>query len=172
MEFSSFKDHHNEEQHRDREIPFVQFLENARPVFETHVLERLDPTDRALFSRASRKCRDAVIISSLPLAGSMALPFKVEDLIQSVGLLRWARANDCPVLDARTFALAAGSDSGSMHVLGYLTEQDCPWWGRAQCSRIGSSLGRHPPPHVSLTTITVSLTVSRSPPEELCAIRL
>jgi hypothetical protein len=127
-------DDHDDEQQRDRESPFVQFLRNTRPVFETHVLAKLDPMDRAFFSRASFECHDAAVASGLPRAGaSPLLPFKVKDFVESVELLKWAQASGCPNFDARTFALAAGSGSGSLEVMGYLKEHGCPWWGLARC---------------------------------------
>jgi hypothetical protein len=98
-------DDHDDEQQRDRGSPFVQFLENARPMFETHVLAKLDPMDPALFSRASPECHDAVVTSGLPRAGASALlPFKVEDFVESAELLKWAQASGSPNFDAGTFA--------------------------------------------------------------------
>jgi hypothetical protein len=116
-------------------------------VFETHVLTKLSATDRGLFSRASLGCLDAVITFDLPIAGvSLELPFRVEDFIESVELLEWGKSNlgiygwpipGDPVLflDVKTFALAAGSRSGSLGVMEYLREHDCPWWGSASWDR-------------------------------------
>ena len=127
--------HDNEEQ-QQKASPFLWFLDKTPPVFETHVLTKLSATDRGLFSRVSLGCRDAVITLDLPIAGvSLELPFKVEDFIESVKLLEWGKSNGCPVLDVKTFTLAAGSRSGSLGVMEYLREHDCPWWGSASWDR-------------------------------------
>jgi hypothetical protein len=126
------------------ESPFLQFLENTLLVFDKHVLPNLNATDRALFSRVSRVCRDATNASDMPHAGvSCQLPFKVKDFVESVELLKWGKSNGCPLLDSRTFVLAAGSRNGSPEVMLYLQEHCCPWWGRASWSR-GKAPGHLP----------------------------
>lgn len=120
----------NDEQPRQQTCasPFLQFLENTRLVFDTHVLPELNVTDRGLFSRVSSECRDATIAFGMPHAGaSRELPFQVQDFVESVELLKWGESNGCPVLDTRTFALAAGSRSGILDVIMYLHKHRCPW---------------------------------------------
>jgi hypothetical protein len=43
----------------------LRFLEEARDVFEKHVLTMLMPTERGFFSRATHACRGAVKSSGL-----------------------------------------------------------------------------------------------------------
>jgi len=104
-----------------RTCDLFRLIEHARPVFETHVMTKLTATDRGLFSWASTDCRAAVISCGLPRAGSsQQLPFKVEDFVSSIELLKWAESNGCPILDSRTHALAARG--GHMEGLKYLRE--------------------------------------------------
>jgi len=124
--------------HQQRAVacPFLRFLDDANPVFQMQVLTKLSTTGRGVFSRASTECRDAVIASNLPHASaSSQLPFMIEDLVESVELLKWAKSNGCPVLDKRTFALAAEIGSGNMQVIRFLKKHGCPWWEVQELSR-------------------------------------
>lgn len=96
---------------------------------ETHVLQQLSATDRCLLSRVSSECRDAVVASPLPRAGVTQLPFLVKDFVESVELLQWSRLQGpgFDIIDARTFALAAGSRSGTLEVMRFLEGFGCPW---------------------------------------------
>jgi len=72
------------------------------------VLERLDPTDRALFSRAGGACRAAVVDSRLSRAGRSAkVPLRTRKFVGSVAMLQWANENRCP-WNEQTCADAAG----------------------------------------------------------------
>jgi len=86
-----------------------RFLEELPEVFEVEVLPRLDPTYRALFSRAGGSCRAAVVASSLPRAGKGAGgALKFIKFIESVPLLAWAKDKGCP-WDVFTFVITPRS---------------------------------------------------------------
>lgn len=121
-------------------------LAEVSAVLETHVLPRLNLTDLAMLSRASKACREAVVNSGLPRAG-MEEPadvagagwrrrwrFKVDDFVGSVARLSWARDNGCPWDEATVERIVAGGCS--LEVLKWAVEHECPgawaeWWRRA-----------------------------------------
>jgi hypothetical protein len=84
--------------------PLLHLAENLSAVFQTQVLERLNPTDRTLLARVSRAFRDAVEATGLPRAGRVVaraedqnegggdLPLELKDFCTSVELLAWAKA--------------------------------------------------------------------------------
>lgn len=57
------------------------------------------------------------------------LPFLVKHFVESVELLQWSRLQGpgFDIIDARTFALAAGSRSENLGVMRYLEGCSCPW---------------------------------------------
>ena len=64
--------------------------------FAREVLARLDPTDRALLAQVGRPWLAAVVSSGLPRAGKRgAVPLMLKDVVVSVELLAWAKANGC-----------------------------------------------------------------------------
>jgi len=66
----------------------------AAAVFHKEVLSALTPTDRAMFARAGRAYRNAVVDSGLPRAGAdTRVQLEVSDFVGSVNLLSWARSN-------------------------------------------------------------------------------
>ena len=63
--------------------PLLGLLGEAREVFRVEVLATLSPTDRALFARAGRACRSAVVASGLTRAGeSSQTPFELKHFLE------------------------------------------------------------------------------------------
>ena len=96
-------------------------LEGLPKLFEEEILkQRLDPTDRALFSRASRACKAAVASSGgLGIAGDTAEErFKVLDSVRSVELLGFARAG---VRGRRGLLHMRNRQSPSQEILGVVS---------------------------------------------------
>jgi hypothetical protein len=85
-----------------------RLLEEWAPVFDAKVLPLLDPTTLAVFGRVGEACRDAVLRSpELPCAGrTVGAEFRVEEFVESVKLLAWAKDNGCR-WDEHTFAAVA-----------------------------------------------------------------
>jgi len=87
--------------------PLLGRLIELPAVFAAEVLPRVDPTGRGLIVRVGRASRAVVVASGLPRAGrSVGVPLKIQDFVGSVELLAWAKENDCPWI-ARTCAAIA-----------------------------------------------------------------
>lgn len=128
--------------------PTNEFLALAEvpAVLETHVLTRLNLTDLAMLSRTSSACREAVVNSGLPRAGTEVPAgvagaswrrrwrLKVDDFVGSVARLSWAKDNGCPWDKTTVERIVAGGCS--LEVLKWAVEHECPgawaeWWRRA-----------------------------------------
>ena len=85
------------------------------------MLPLLDPITLAVFGRVGQACRDAVMRSpELPCAGrTVGVKFRVEEFVESVKLLAWAKDNGCP-WDDRT--CEAAFRSGHMGVMRWARE--------------------------------------------------
>jgi hypothetical protein len=121
--------------------PLLDLLQALPDLFHKEVLERLDPTDRALLAQVGRPWLAAVLASmspDLPRAGKSAgVPLKLKGFVGSVKLLAWARANGCP-WTVRSSALAAAG--GRVDVLKYVRAHGCPW-NKNTC--VWAALGGH-----------------------------
>jgi len=54
----------------DPAAPLLDLVEKFPDLFDTEVLRRVDPADRAFFAQVSHGCRAAVVASELPCAGT------------------------------------------------------------------------------------------------------
>jgi hypothetical protein len=119
--------------------------------FEREILDKLlSPTDRALFSHASRAWRAAVKSSELPYAGWQAthgksesssvdeeeeeklekdeeegFVFELEDFMASVSLLAWAKANSCPWENMNPGVCMLAASEGHLDTHKFAVEQGC-----------------------------------------------
>ena len=86
----------------------------------------LDPITLAVFGQVGQACRDAVLRSpELSCAGrTVGGEFRVEDFVESVKWLAWAKDNGCR-WDAHTGAAVA--QGGRLEVLQWAWENGCPW---------------------------------------------
>ena len=92
-----------------------------------HVYAFLGENDRGILSRVDRQFCESVKSSGMAIAGGKSKGFAVKHFTQTVGLIKWARAEGCP-LDARTCACAARG--GHLKVLKWLRKRGCPWDAR------------------------------------------
>ena len=110
--------------------PLLGPLLEMSPVFAAEVLPQVEPVGRALIAQVGRTSRAIVVASGLPRAGtSVGVPLKIQDLVESVELLAWAKENGCPWV-ARTCAVIARH--GNLQVLRRARGHDCPW-GESTC---------------------------------------
>ena len=108
------------------------------------LLPWLGPTDLVLFGQAWRACQAAVVACGVQQAGETSddevseggpLLLRVEDVVESVELLAWAKARGGRGT-RQTCELAACSDN--LEVLRWAWEHRCPW-DATTCSRAAES---------------------------------
>ena len=108
--------------------PLLDLLEKLPDLFDAEVLRRLDPADRAFFAQVSHGCREAMIASELPCAGTR------------VGLPHLSPADR-----AQELARAVRRFDPAMGYIGYVASSDVPRAGgvvRLELSEFCTSAGR------------------------------
>ena len=101
----------------------MRLVMDARDVFTSLVLPKLDTVDIMMLMRVNKKMRDVVVTESGERATKKEI-LRVPTFVRSVALLRWARENGCP-WDVRTCAAAAAD--GNLEVLQWARANGCPW---------------------------------------------
>ena len=96
---------------------------DARDIFTTLVLPKLDTVERMMLARVNKKLLELVVTEGGERATKKEI-LRVPRFVKSVSLLAWARENGCP-WDERTCAAAAAA--GNLEVLKWAREHGCPW---------------------------------------------
>ena len=96
---------------------------DARDIFTTLVLPKLDTVERMMLARVNKKLLELVVTEGGERATKKEI-LRVPRFVKSVSLLAWARENGCP-WDERTCAAAAAT--GNLEVLQWARANGCPW---------------------------------------------
>ena len=100
----------------------MRLVMDARDVFTSLVLPKLDTVDIMMLMRVNKKMRDVLVTESGERAKKKEI-LRVPTFVRSVALLRWARENGCP-WDVGTCDAAAAA--GNLEVLQWARANGCP----------------------------------------------